>query len=189
VALLNNDIEVISPTWLTEMVSHAQRPDIGCVGAMLYYPDNRVQHAGVIVGLGGCAGHSHKFYKRGSKGYNDRLICTQNYSAVTAACLVVEKTIFNQVHGLNEVELAVAFNDVDFCLRVNALGYRNLWTPFAELYHYESLSRGEDNTRSKRKRLTSEVNYMKETWSTTTKTDPFYSKFLTRIREDFTLGL
>lgn len=188
-ALLNNDIEIISPEWLTEMVSHAMRPDIGCVGAMLYYPDNRIQHAGVIIGLGGCAGHSHKFFNRGDNGYTDRLLCVQNYSAVTAACLVVEKNIFHEVDGLNETELVVAFNDVDFCLKVQALGYRNLWTPWAELYHYESISRGQDNTRKKRKRLTSEVNYMRDTWKTARATDPNYSKFLTKIREDFSFGL
>jgi GT2 family glycosyltransferase len=188
-ALLNNDVEIISPHWLTEMVSHAQRPEIGCVGAMLYYADNRVQHAGVVIGLGGCAGHSHKFYKRGDRGYTNRLLCTQNYSAVTGACLVVEKSIFVQVNGLNSEVLAVAFNDVDFCLKVKASGYRNLWTPWAELYHHESISRGQDNTRKKRLRLTSEVNYMRDTWMTTSTIDPNYSKFLTRIREDFSLGL
>lgn len=188
-ALLNNDVEIISSSWLTEMVGHTQRSDIGCVGAMLYYPDNRIQHAGVIIGLGGCAGHSHKFYNRGASGYTDRLLCTQNYSAVTAACLVVKKQIFNDVGGLNQKDLAVAFNDVDFCLKVQALGYRNLWTPWAELYHHESVSRGEDNTRIKRKRLTSEVNYMREIWKTSKTLDPNYSKFLTRIREDFSFGL
>lgn len=187
--LLNNDVQIISPNWLTELVSHTQREDIGCVGAMLYYPDERIQHAGVIIGLGGCAGHSHKFYKRGSKGYTGRLVCTQNYSAVTGACLALRKSVFIEVHGLNEENLAVAFNDVDLCLKVQAKGYRNLWTPWAELYHYESLSRGEDNTKSKRKRLNKEVAYMKDTWNTTKSTDPYYNTHLTSIREDFSLGL
>jgi GT2 family glycosyltransferase len=189
ITLLNNDVEVISPNWLHEMVSHSLRQDIGCVGAMLYYPDNRIQHAGVILGLGGCAGHSHKFYRRGDKGYQSRLFCTQNYSAVTAACLTVEKSIFKKVNGLNEKHLSIAFNDVDFCLKVQAAGYRNLWTPWAELYHFESVSRGKDDTKVKRLRLNSEVAYMKDTWNTTTINDPYYNKFLTRIREDFSLGL
>lgn len=189
IALLNNDVEIITGDWLSELVSQAIRPEIGCVGAMLYYPDNRIQHAGVIVGLGGCAGHSHKFYKRGDYGYTNRLLCTQNYSAVTGACLVLEKAIFEQVQGLNEKDLAVAFNDVDLCLKVQALGYRNLWTPWAELYHHESVSRGQDNTSDKRKRLTAEINYMKNTWSTTKRPDPNYNRFLTKTREDFSLGL
>lgn len=189
IALLNNDVEVITGDWLTELVSHAVRPDIGCVGSMLYYPDDRVQHAGVIVGLGGCAGHSHKFYKRGDSGYTNRLLCTQNYSAVTGACLVLEKAIFEKVQGLNEQDLAVAFNDVDLCLKVKELGYRNLWTPWAELYHHESISRGKDDSPIKRERLTKEVNYMRDTWNTAGVVDPCYSKYLTRIREDFSVGL
>lgn len=189
IALLNNDIEIITGDWLTELVSHAVRPDIGCVGSMLYYPDDRIQHAGVIVGLGGCAGHSHKFYKRGDYGYTNRLLCTQNYSAVTGACLVLEKAIFEKVQGLNEKDLAVAFNDVDLCLKVKELGYRNLWTPWAELYHHESISRGKDDSPIKRERLTKEVNYMRDTWNTARVVDPYYSKYLTKIREDFSVGL
>lgn len=189
IALLNNDVEIITGGWLSELVSQAIRPEIGCVGAMLYYPDNRIQHAGVIVGLGGCAGHSHKFYKRGDYGYTNRLLCTQNYSAVTGACLVLEKAIFEQVQGLNEKDLAVAFNDVDLCLKVQALGYRNLWTPWAELYHHESVSRGKDDSPRKRDRLTKEINYMRNTWKTAQVVDTSYSKFLTRIREDFSFGL
>ncbi|RVU83394.1 glycosyltransferase [Leucothrix sargassi] len=188
-ALVNNDIEVISPDWLTEMTTQALRPEIGCVGAMLYYPDERIQHAGVIMGLGGCAGHSHKFYKRRDFGYMNRLYCTQNYSAVTGACLVLEKSIFDAVNGLNEIDLAVAFNDVDLCLKVQSLGYRNLWTPWAELYHYESVSRGEDNTKVKRQRLTKEVNYIRNTWLDNSTVDPHYNKNLTMVRQDFSLGI
>jgi GT2 family glycosyltransferase len=187
--LLNNDVEIISPNWLTEMVSHASREDIGCVGAKLIYPDGRIQHAGVIVGLSGCAGHSHKFYGRNEAGYMNRLICTQNYSAVTGACLLLRKEIFFKVGGLNEKELSVAFNDVDLCLKVQKIGYRNIWTPWAELYHHESLTRGQDNTKKKRKRLTKEINYMKTTWKTTNTLDPYYHQNLTRLREDFSLGL
>ncbi len=188
-ALLNNDVEVITPVWLLEMTSHASRTDIGCVGAMLYYPDDRIQHAGVIVGLGGCAGHSHKFYRRGDSGYSERLLTTQNYSAVTGACLVLRKSVFDSAGGFNADDLHVAFNDIDLCLRVQSLGYRNVWTPWAELYHHESISRGQDDTRKKRNRMKREVIYMKKTWLTNTIVDQHYHPRLTRIREDFSFGL
>ncbi|WBA17124.1 glycosyltransferase family 2 protein [Salinivibrio kushneri] len=187
IGLVNNDVEVINPEWLTEMVSHAQRPDIGCVGAMLYYPSDVIQHAGVIVGLGGVAGHSHKHYPRGSGGYFNRLKVIQNYSAVTAACLLVRRVVFEQVNGLNETDLTVAFNDVDFCLKVKEAGYRNLWTPYAELYHYESISRGAEDNPEKIKRFMSEVEYMKRSWLTHEIPDPHYNANLTLAREDFTM--
>ena len=116
--LLNNDTEVITPDWLTEMVSHACRPEIGCVGAKLYYSDGRIQHAGVVLGLGGVAGHAHRFFDRDSAGYFNRLHLVQSLSAVTAACLVVRKQVYEQVGGLNETDLPIALNDVDFCLHV-----------------------------------------------------------------------
>ncbi|PWQ98696.1 glycosyltransferase family 2 protein [Leucothrix arctica] len=188
ILLLNDDVEVINKQWLGELLRHAHREDIGCVGAKLFYPDGRIQHGGVIVGLSGCAGHSHKFYPSDDPGYMQRLLCTQNYSAVTAACLLVKKEHYLEVGGLNEKHLSVAFNDVDFCLKVQALGYRNIWTPWAKLYHYESLSRGQDNTKKKRKRLTSEIQFMKQTWNTTAYEDPHYNKRLTTLREDFGLG-
>ena len=147
------------------MVSHACRNEIGCVGAKLYYPNDTIQHAGVILGIGGVAGHSHKYFSRHDNGYFSRLKLVQNLSAVTGACLVVRKEIFKEVEGLNETDLAVAFNDVDFCLKVLAAGYRNLWTPYAELYHHESVSRGEDNTLMKRHRALKEAHYMRITWS------------------------
>lgn len=187
IVLLNNDVEVISPNWLCEMVSNTNRPDIGCVGAMLYYPDDTIQHAGVVLGLGRCAGHSHKHYKRGDDGYMNRLKVAQNYSAVTAACLGVQKLIYEQVGGLNEVELTVAFNDVDFCLKVMKAGYRNLWTPYIEMYHHESVSRGIDDTPEKKKRAKSEIEYMQRTWGLDTITDPAYHPYLTIEREDFTI--
>ncbi|HEA1146475.1 TPA: glycosyltransferase family 2 protein, partial [Escherichia coli] len=142
IGLVNNDIEVINPDWLTEMVSHCMRPEIGCVGAKLYYSNDTIQHGGVILGIGGVAGHSHKQYPRHHPGYFSRLLLTQNLSAVTAACLLIRKNIYEEVAGLDEENLHVAFNDVDFCLKVREAGYRNLWTPYAELYHYESISRG-----------------------------------------------
>ncbi|WP_203705775.1 glycosyltransferase family 2 protein, partial [Escherichia coli] len=142
IGLVNNDVEVINPDWLTEMVSHCMRPEIGCVGAKLYYSNDTLQHGGVILGIGGVAGHSHKQYPRHHPGYFSRLLLTQTLSAVTAACLLIRKNIYEEVAGLDEENLHVAFNDVDFCLKVREAGYRNLWTPYAELYHYESISRG-----------------------------------------------
>ena len=185
VGLVNNDIEVISPDWLTEMVSHTLRPEIGCVGAKLYYDDNTIQHAGVITGLGGVAGHSHKYFPRNASGYFHRLKIVQNLSAVTAACLVVRKEVYQEVGGLNERDLKVAFNDVDFCLRVRTVGYRNLWTPYAELYHHESKSRGAEDTPEKMERFKQEVAYMQETWGEQLYCDPYYSANLTLDREDF----
>lgn len=188
IGLVNNDIEVISPQWLDEMVSHANRPEIGCVGAKLYYPDDRIQHAGVILGLGGVAGHSHKYVQRDSLGYVRRLKVVQNLSAVTAACLLVKKDIFQQVGGLNENDLAVAFNDVDFCLRVREAGYRNLWTPYAELYHHESVSRGQENTPEKLARFENEKTYMKVTWGEKLQKDPAYNPNLNHDVEDFSIA-
>ncbi len=186
--LMNNDIEVISPDWLTEMVTHAIRPSIGCVGAKLLYKNNMVQHAGVILGIGGVAGHAHKYFDAESAGYFSRLHLTQNMSAVTAACLTVERRIYESVGGLNETDLKVAFNDVDFCLAVRALGYRNLWTPYAVLYHHESLSRGQEDTSEKQRRFTSEARFMQKKWGKSLMSDPAYNRNLTRSREDFSLA-
>lgn len=185
VVLLNNDVEVISPDWLSEMVSLCSRDEIGCVGAKLYYPNDTLQHAGVILGLGGVAGHSHKYFDKDQDGYFKRLKIRQNLSAVTAACLAVRKDVYNQVNGLNEEDLTVAFNDVDFCLKVQAAGYKNVWTPYAELYHHESISRGTEDTPEKRARFASEVDYMKRTWNSELRNDPYYHPLLTRDREDF----
>lgn len=184
IGLINNDIEVISGDWLTYMVGHAQRKDIGCVGAKLYYSDDRVQHAGVVMGYGGGAGHAHKYFPRFHTGYLNRLVATHRFSAVTAACLIVEREIFEKVGGLNET-LAVAFNDVDFCLRVRELGYSNLYCAEAELYHHESVSRGLDVTPEKAARFNSELNYLQESWASVIKNDPAYSPNLTLNRENF----
>lgn len=183
--LLNNDVEVINPDWLREMVSHAIRSDIGCVGAKLYYPDGRLQHAGVITGLGGVAGHSHKYFPGDHPGYFKRLQIIQNLSAVTGACLAVRKSVFEQVGGLNEQDLAIAFNDVDFCLRVRDAGYRNLWTPYSMLIHHESVSRGAENSPEKIARFQREITYMKQKWGDSLLNDPNYSQWLTLDREDF----
>lgn len=185
--LVNNDIEPINPDWLDEMVRQACRPEIGCVGAKLYYPNDLIQHGGVILGLGGVAGHSHKYFPRSHPGYFYRLHLAHNLSAVTAACLLLRKSVFEQVGGLNEEHLTVAFNDVDLCLKVREAGYRNLWTPYAELYHHESISRGADDNAKKRARAAGEVAYMRETWAAQLDNDPAYNPNLTLVHEDFSL--
>ena len=187
IGLINNDVKVISPDWLTEMVGWALLPDVGCVGAKLYYANNTVQHAGVILGLGGVAGHSHKHFPRNQPGYFYRLKLIQNCSAVTGACLVVKKDVYNEVNGFNEKDLAIAFNDVDFCLKVRAAGYVNVWTPYAELYHLESPSRGLDSTPEKFGRFRKEIDYMKSNWKEALNKDPYYSPHLTTSYENFAI--
>jgi glycosyltransferase involved in cell wall biosynthesis len=185
VALLNNDVEAIHPGWLTEMVSQASRPGIGAVGAMLYYPLNTVQHAGVILGLGGVAGHPFKEFPRGDQGQKNRLRLVQNYSAVTAACLLIRKDRFLEVGGFNEKDLPIAFNDVDLCCKLIAAGYRNLWTPYAEFYHHESATRGVEDTPEKKARFQAEIDYMMNTWGSLLMADPAYNPNLTLVGEDF----
>lgn len=185
--LLNNDTEVISPGWLTELVSHAIRPDVGCVGAMLYYPDDRVQHAGVVLGMNGVAGHVFRMMRRGATGYFGRAAVVQSYSVVTAACLAVRREVFEQVNGLDPA-FAVAFNDVDFCIRVRDCGYRNVWTPYAELYHYESATRGSDMAPDKRARFQREIDLMHERWGEALTRDPAYSPNLRLDGENFALA-
>lgn len=188
VGLLNNDVEIITPDWLSEMIAIAAQPGIGAVGARLWYPDNTLQHAGVILGLGGIAAHSHKHLPRQKTDQFVRVSCTQNLSAVTAACLIVRKSIYEQVGGLNEQDLQVAFNDVDFCLRILEAGYRNVWTPHAELYHHESATRGYENTPEKMARFRAEIEYMKRRWHHLLINDPAYNPNLTLDREDFSLA-
>lgn len=185
VGLLNDDVEIISSDWLAEMASHALRPEIGCVGAKLYYPDGRVQHAGVILGVGGVAGHAHKYAAKNDSGYFNRLKIIQNVSAVTGACLLIRREVYKRVGGLDARHLAVAYNDVDFCLRVGEIGLRNLWTPFAELVHHESISRGSDQTGERQKRFRSETIFMLQRWKCTLLSDPYYSPNLTLDRENF----
>ena len=184
---LNNDTEVISPDWLEEMVSHAVREDVGAVGAMLYYPDDTIQHAGVVLGLGGIASHPHRGLRRGAPGYYGRAALTQAASAVTAACMVVRKSAFDAVGGFDET-LAVAYNDVDFCLRLGARGLRNVWTPFAELYHFESVSRGDDAQGPSRERFLRESQLMRDRWQGLLDADPYYNPNLSLTRADFGLA-
>ncbi|SAK71699.1 glycosyl transferase family protein [Caballeronia fortuita] len=174
VCLLNNDIEVISPDWLNEMVGIAVQPGVGAVGACLWYPNDTLQHGGVLIGLGGVAGHMHHMLQRGQFGYFGRAVAMQNLWAVTAACLVVKKSVYEEVGGLNE-ELAVAFNDVDFCLRLVKAGYRNVWTPHAELYHHESATRGSDMDADKYQRFVGEVRWMEKEWEGWLEHDPAYN--------------
>lgn len=187
IGLLNNDVEVISSSWLGEMVSHACRPDIGVVGAMLYYPNDTIQHAGVFLGFGGVAGHAYVGLPRGYPGDKHRAGLTQSLSAVTAACALVRAEVFHEVGGLDE-DFKVAFNDVDFCLRVRERGYRNLWTPFAELYHHESATRGYEDTPSKVARFRSEERKMQDRWGQALLSDPFYNPNLSVTSTPFTLA-
>ncbi|WP_377002810.1 glycosyltransferase family 2 protein [Coralloluteibacterium thermophilus] len=187
IALLNNDIEAIHPEWLSEMVSHALRPEIGVVGCMLYYPNDTIQHAGTILGVGGVAGHAYVGMPRGYPGDKHRAGLAQNLSAVTAACAVVRREVFEQVGGLDE-GLVVAFNDVDFCLRVREAGYRNLWTPFAELYHHESASRGYENTPEKIERFKREERFMQSRWGRKLEMDPYYNVNFSLNTAPFTLA-
>ena len=162
------------------------RPEVGAVGACLLYPDNTIQHAGILLGIGGIAGHSHKYYAADHPGYFSRLRMIANYSAVTAACLMVRKEVFIEVGGLDEI-LAVAFNDVDFCLKVTRKGYYNVWLPQVKLYHHESKSRGQEDTPEKLQRFRKEVARMEERWGSLLAQDPFYNPNLTLKSEDFAL--
>ena len=172
-----------------EMVSIALRPGAGCVGAKLFYPNDTIQHAGIVLGLGGVAGHCHKYFNRTIAGYFGRLKLAQNISAVTGACLIVRKSIYQEVGGLDAEHLSVAFNDVDFCMRVTEAGYANAWTPYAELYHHESLSRRSENSPEKQRRFTGEVSYMINRWGPKLARDPHYSPNLTQRHEDSSVNL
>ena len=187
--LLNNDTEVITPGWLEEMVMYAQQKRVGCVGAKLLYPDDTIQHAGVGFGIGGVAGHLHKYFPATSDGYMGRLNSVQDVYGDTAACLLIRKEIYDEVHGLDE-SYAVAFNDVDFCVRVREAGYTNVFTPFAQLYHYESKSRGMEDNPEKQKRFQGEVLRFQARWGDLlAKGDPCTNPNFDIQREDFSLKI
>lgn len=189
VLLLNNDTEVITVNWLEEMLMYAQREDVACVGAKLYYPDKTIQHAGVVLALGAhrTAGHSHYMQHRENLGYMGRLCYTQDVSAVTGACLLVKKVLFEKVGGLGE-DFAVSLNDVDFCLKLRELGYLNVFTPFAELYHYESISRGSDMNGNNAERYNKESDYFKAKWKEVLdKGDPYFNPNFSLDKSDFSL--
>ena len=187
--LLNNDTEVIAPRWMEEMVMYAQQDRVGCVGAKLMYPDNTIQHAGIGFGFLTLAAHMHKNFPVGHPGYMGRLVYAQDVYAVTAACLMVRKAVYEQVGGLDE-SFAVAFNDVDFCVRVREAGYTNVFTPFAQLYHYESKSRGLDEDPVKRKRFESEVKRFQQRWAKQLAAgDPCMNPNFDRMKEDFSFDI
>jgi len=188
IVLLNNDIEIITPEWMESLLVFSQREDVGAVGAKLYYPDNTIQHAGISMGVLTLAGHNFRHLKRDQVGYMGRESVVQNVSAVTAACLMVKKELYLSLNGLNEEDLKIAFNDVDFCLRLQEQGYKNVYTPYCEAYHYESISRGLDDTSKKQARFLAEVAYMQKRHQIILKQgDPYYNPNLTLENEGFGL--
>lgn len=185
--LLNNDVEIINGDWLTEMLSHCQRKEVGIVGAKLYYPDNTIQHAGIIIGIGGVAGSVFVGLPRAFSGYLHKASIQLDLSAVTAACMLVKRSVFEQVGGLEE-KLKVAFNDVDFCLHVREKGYLVVYDPYAELYHYESKTRGAEDTKEKIRRFQTEIEYMRSHWiGLLKKGDPYYNCNLSLTKWDYSL--
>ena len=191
ILLLNNDTQVITVNWLEELLMYAQREDVAAVGAKLYYPNKTIQHAGVVLGLGAhrTAGHSHYGQHRENLGYMGRLCYAQNVSAVTGACLLVKKKLYEEVGGLSE-DFAISLNDVDFCLKLREKGYLNVFTPFAELYHYESISRGLDNQGEKAERYNKESEHFRTKWKKVLeKGDPYYNPNFSLDRSDFALKI
>lgn len=188
IGFINNDIDVIAPEWLSEMVSLAVLPANGAIGAKLLYTNDCVQHGGIVLGLCGLAGHAFRNFERNSIGYCARLALTANVSAVTGACMVLRKSVFRLVGGFNTRDLPVAFNDVDLCLKLQAAGYRNVWTPFALLYHHESPSRGRDTSPEKLQRSEREVDYMRRVWGNCLLEDPCYNVNLSLTNEGFQLA-
>ncbi|MEG2821921.1 MAG: glycosyltransferase family 2 protein [Lachnospiraceae bacterium] len=187
--LLNNDTEVISSSWIEEMLSYCQRDDVGIVGAKLYYPDDTIQHAGVVIGLGGIAGHVFSCTPRGEYGYSARIVSTQDVSAVTAACMMVSKEIFDLVNGFDE-GYAVAFNDVDLCMKVRETGKLIVYNPYVELYHHESKSRGKEETEEQKERFDREKKRFSHKWPKILSAgDPYYNVNLTLKRGDCSMKL
>lgn len=188
ICFLNNDIEVITVNWLEQLLHWLQMSEVGVVGAKLYYADDTIQHAGVVVGPGGCANHLHAFVDRREGGYCERATYPQELSAVTAACMLTRKSTFEALGGFEAEQLPVAFNDVDFCLRVRKSGLKVMWTPYAELYHFESVSRRKDQSRQRQKQAEGEVRYMRKTWQAQMRHDPFYNPNFSYLRADFVLA-
>ena len=192
ICLLNNDTEVISPDWLTEMVGQALRKDVGAVGAKLYFPDNTIQHGGVVLGGGYFKGTVARHFlirmPRNTQGYFGRAQLVHDVSAVTAACLVTRREIYQRVGGMDEKELKVAYNDIDFCLRLRQKGLLIVWTPYAELYHHESATRGKDDTAERIEHLNGEAAVVRMRWSAQLREDPYYSPNLDMIRANFELA-
>lgn len=188
ICFLNDDTEVINADWLCEMVSMVMQPGIAIVGARLWYPDGRLQHGGVILGIGGVGSHAHKGVAHHDYGYFCRAVLQQEFSAVTAACMLIRKDVFVQAGGFDEENLRIAYNDVDLCLKVKSLGYKVAWTPFAELYHHESVSRGDDFAEDQIRRFKAENEFMFRKWPRVIQNDPAYSSNLTIKAENFDLA-
>jgi GT2 family glycosyltransferase len=187
-AFLNNDVEVFDPEWLTEMVRHVLRAQVGAVGAKLYYPDSTIQHAGIVVGIGGLAGHPHVRFGKGNPGYFGRAVCTQQFSAVSAACLLMRREVFDKVGGFNETEFAIAFNDVDLGLRLWQAGYSVVWTPYAQLVHHESASLGNPHSPQRQRQFKREAANLRRLWLPVLQDDPFYNPNLIITGGDFRPG-
>lgn len=183
IGLINNDIEVIKGDWLRQMMAWAVQPEVGIVGAKLLFGDGRVQHAGVTIGMGNAAGHIHRLEPGDSRGYQLRCLATQNMMAVTAACLITPRPLFEQLGGLNETDFKVAYNDIDYCLRVEKLGQQVIWTPEAVLYHHESVSRGDDLSDTHIQRYFKELGVLQSRWKTKGFVDKYYSRHL-RISDE-----
>jgi glycosyltransferase involved in cell wall biosynthesis len=188
ILFMNNDIQITTKDWLKLMVSYFVKPDTGAVGARLLYPNGLLQHGGILLGIGGVAGHSHKGRPYNDVGYFNRIVLPHNVSAVTAACMAVKREIFDEVGGFDQEKLAVAFNDVDLCLKIRSKGYRIVYCPYAELVHHESISRGYETTPEKFKRFESEIAVMKERWNHILTKDPYYNPNLTLLSEDFSFS-
>jgi GT2 family glycosyltransferase len=186
---LNNDVEMLEADWLALLVAQAVRPDIGAVGARLLYPDRTIQHAGVFIGIGGGAGHGHRFLRDDAAGYFERARLPQRVSAVTAACLVVAREKFLAVDGFDEETFPVAFNDVDLCLKLNARGWQSFYEPRATLIHHESKSRGRDSAKANRRRFAGELAALKRKWRTDQQPDPFHHPHLSPFCEQFLIAI
>jgi GT2 family glycosyltransferase len=190
--LLNNDIELLSKDWMEEFLGHCMRPEVAIAGARLYYPDNSIQHAGIVVGVGGHArGVASNMFvgtRRIQEGYLHKAAIQMDYSAVTAACMMIKRSVFEEVGGFTE-ELAVAFNDVDLCLKVRKKGYLVVYDPYVEAYHYESKSRGQEDSEEKVRRFQKEIEYMRTEWNDILRYgDPYYNPHFSRIYSDYRLG-
>lgn len=188
VVLLNDDTEVLSPDWLSQLVGWAAQPGVGAVGARLWYPDGTLQHAGVVLGIGDVAGHAHRDLQRKDAGSKGRAVTLQNFSAVTAACLAVRRDHYLRVGGMDAASLAVAYNDVDFCLKLRQVGLRNVWVPTIELVHHESISRGSDRNAARRERCEREAAVMHRRWQPLLARDPAYNPNLSLDSSDFALA-
>lgn len=189
VGFVNNDVEVITPGWLSEMASQALRPEVGAVGCKLYYPDGTIQHAGIVVGIGGRAGHPHIGLQRSALGYFGRAACVQRFSAVTAACMVMRRDVFIRFGGFNERDFAIAFNDVDLGLQLTRAGLAATWTPHAELFHHESASLGTPTSDQRQQQFVQECAALTRCWPEAVRNDPFYNPNLTNTGGDWSVAI